>query len=239
MVNALITLAGPLPPIDVDRFVKALEAIFTDWVFALKSPDAEWWERSSATNWLRYIAVAQEFGVPVALETIQFFRATVLYDSIAVRLNKNVDFAHEWQRYAESAGRAARKRTRKLIHKRLGGFTKMDYLRIEQAVDTASQFFFKVQRSADIPIFQFRNIAGKISYITSLLLRVGFLGVLAGGVAVIVDQVAARLLGYNIVWSSSIETMMSNRLVQLISLIVAVVVVRRVIIRLNDPDMTR
>src|SRR6516165_7719104 len=72
MVNALITLAGPLPPIDVDRFVKALEAIFTDWVFALKSPDAEWWERSSATNWLRYIAVAQEFGVPVALETIQF-----------------------------------------------------------------------------------------------------------------------------------------------------------------------
>ncbi len=80
MVNALIALAGPLPPIDVDRFTKALEGIFTDWVFALKSPDAEWWERSSATNWLRYIAVAQEFGVPVALETIQFFRATVLYE---------------------------------------------------------------------------------------------------------------------------------------------------------------
>ena len=105
MVNALITLAGPLPPIDVDRFVKALEAIFTDWVFALKSSDAEWWERSSATNWLRYIAVAQEFGVPVALETIQFFRATVLYDSIAIRLDKDVDFAQQWKLYAESAGK--------------------------------------------------------------------------------------------------------------------------------------
>jgi predicted unusual protein kinase regulating ubiquinone biosynthesis (AarF/ABC1/UbiB family) len=238
MVNALITLAGPFPPIDVDRFVKALEAIFTDWVFALKSPDAEWWERSSATNWLRYIAVAQEFGVPVALETIQFFRATVLYDSIAIRLNKDVDIAHEWKVYAESAGRAARKRTRRLIQKRLGGLTKMDYLRIEQAVDTASQFFFKVQRSADIPIFQFRNIVGKISYITSLLLRVGFLGILAGGVAVIVDQLAERLFGYTIVWSSTIEAMMSYRLVQLILLIAAVVLIRRVIIRLNDPDMT-
>ena len=80
MVNALIALAGPLPPIDVDRFTKALEEIFTEWVFALKSPDAEWWERSSATNWFRYIAVAQEFGVPIGLETIQFFRATVLYE---------------------------------------------------------------------------------------------------------------------------------------------------------------
>jgi ubiquinone biosynthesis protein len=239
MVNALIMLAGPLPPIDVDRFVKALEAIITDWVFALKSDDAEWWERSSAINWFRYISVAQEFGVPLGLEMIQFFRATVLYDSIAVRLHKDVDIAHEWKIYAEAAGKAARKRTRKLISKRLGGLTKTDYLRIEQAVDTASQFLFKIQRSADIPIFQFRNIVGKISYIASLLLRIGFLAMLAGAVAVLVDQVAARWFGHTIVWSSMIDDMMSYRSVQLILLIVAVVIVRRIIIRLNDPDLTR
>jgi ubiquinone biosynthesis protein len=239
MANALITLAGPLPPIDVERFVKALETIFTDWVFALKSPDAEWWERSYATNWLRYIAAAQEFGVPIGLETIQFFRATVLYDTMAIRLHKDVDIAREWKVYAESAGKAARKRTQKLIHKRLEGLTKIDYLRIEQAFDTASQFLFKIQRSADIPIYQFRHIAGKISYITSLLLRVGSLGILAGGVAVIVDQVAKRLFGYTIAWSSTIDAIMSDRFVQLILLVVAVVLVRRVIIRLNDPDMAR
>jgi ubiquinone biosynthesis protein len=238
MVNTLITLAGPLPPIDVDRFVKALETIFTDWVFALKSPDAEWWERSSATNWLRYIAVAQEFGVPVALETIQFFRATVLYDSIAIRLNKDVDIVQAWNVYAASAGKAARKRTQKFIRKRIGGLTKMDYLRLEQAVDTAGQFLFKIQRSADIPIFQFRNIAGKISYITSLLLRVGYLGILLGGVALIVDQVSERLFGYAIPWASMVEKLMSYTTVQLLLLVVAVVLVRRVIIRLNDPDMT-
>jgi predicted unusual protein kinase regulating ubiquinone biosynthesis (AarF/ABC1/UbiB family) len=236
MVNSLITLAGPLPPIDVDRFVKAIETIFADWVFAIKSSDAEWWERSSATNWLRYIGVAQEFGVPVALETIQFFRATVLYDSIVIRLNKDIDIAHEWKLYADSAGKAARKRTQKLVRKRLGGLTKMDYLRIEQAFDMASQFLFKVQRNADIPTVEFRNIAGKISYTMSLLLRLGYLGILGGGVAVIVNQIAERLFGYNIAWSSMIEAMMSYRLVQLILLIVAVVLVRRIIIRLNDPD---
>jgi ubiquinone biosynthesis protein len=239
MVNTLITLAGPLPPIDVDRFSKALEAIFTDWVFAINSSDAEWWERSLATNWLRYVAVAQKFGVPVSLEAIQFFRATVLYDSIVVRLNKDIDIVREWKLYAESAGRAARKRTQKLIRKRLGGLTNMDYLLIEQAFDTASQFLFKLQRNADIPTVEFRNIVGKISYTISLLLRIGYLGILGGVVAVIVDQVAERLFGYTIVWSSMIETMMSYRLVQMILLIIAVVLVRRIIIRLNDPDMTR
>jgi ubiquinone biosynthesis protein len=239
MVSALITLAGPLPPIDVDRFVKAIEAIFTDWVFAIKSPDAEWWERSSAANWLRYIAVAQEFGVPVALETIQFFRATVLYDSIAIRLNKDIDIAREWKVYTESAGKAARKRTQKLIRKRLNGLTKMDYLRFEQALDMASQFLFKIQRSADIPTVEFRNIAGKISYTISLLLRLGLMGMLAGGVALIVDQVAERLFGHTIVWSSMLESMMSYRMVQLILLVVAVVIVRRIVIRLNDPDVFR
>jgi ubiquinone biosynthesis protein len=239
MVNTLVTLASPLPPIDVDRFVKALEAIFTDWVFALKSPDAEWWERSSGTSWLRYIVVAQEFGVPIGIETIQFFRATALYDSMAIRLNKDVDIVHEWNVYAASAGRAARKRTQKLIRKRLGGLTNMDYLRLEQAVDTANQFLFKIQRSADIPIYHFRNIAGKMSYISSLLLRVGYLGILAGGVAVIVDQVSERLFGYTIPWSSMLEGLMSNTLVQLTLLVIAVVLVRRVIIRLNDPDTNR
>jgi ubiquinone biosynthesis protein len=239
MVNTLITLAGPLPPIDVDRFSKALEAIFTDWVFAINSSDAEWWERSLATNWLRYVAVAQEFGVPVSLEAIQFFRATVLYDSIVVRLNKDIDIVREWKLYAESAGRAARKRTQRLIRKRLGGLTNMDYLLIEQAIDTGSQFLFRLQRNADIPTVEFRNIVGKISYTMSLLLRIGYLGILGGVVAVIVDQVAERLFGYTIVWSSMIETMMSYRLVQLIFLIIAVVLVRRIMIRLNDPDMTR
>jgi hypothetical protein len=115
----------------------------------------------------------------------------------------------------------------------------MDYLRLEQAVDTANQFLFKIQRSADIPIYHFRNVAGKISYISSLLLRVGYLGILSGGVALIVDQVSERLFGYNVPWSSMLEGLMSYTPVQLTLLIIAVVLVRRVIIRLNDPDMNR
>src|SRR5262249_28141349 len=91
MGQASINLAGRLPPIDVDELLQATEEIYADWVYAVSSTDAEWWEKSTAQNWLRYINVAREYGVPVAMETIQFFRATLLYDSILVRLDKDLD----------------------------------------------------------------------------------------------------------------------------------------------------
>jgi ubiquinone biosynthesis protein len=239
MVNAMVTLAGPLPPIDVDGFVKALEAIFTDWVYAIKSTDAEWWERGFAINWLRYVAVAQEFGVPISLETIQFFRATVIHDSIVLRLNKDIDIVQEWTIYTEWAGRTARKRMHKQVRKRLGGFTKMDYLRIEQGIDIADQFLFKLQRSVDIPVVEFRNIAGKISYVMSLLIRIGYFGIVGGAAAVVVDQIAKRLFDHAIDWPQLIELLMTYRLTQLILVVASLVLIRRILIRLSEPDANR
>src|SRR5262249_49237251 len=61
MVNCSIVLAGPLPPVDVERVSKEFEEIYADWVYAQRSTDAEWWERSSAHAWLRYIEIARKF----------------------------------------------------------------------------------------------------------------------------------------------------------------------------------
>jgi hypothetical protein len=76
MVRSSITLAGRLPAINVDDVLEAMEEIYADWVYAISSTDAEWWERCSAQTWLRHIKGAREFGMPVTLEMIQFFRAT-------------------------------------------------------------------------------------------------------------------------------------------------------------------
>src|SRR5262249_48143875 len=100
MVRASIQLAGPLPPMDVGTLTAAMEGIFADWAYAVSSTDAEWWERSSAQTWLRYITVAREYGIPVSSETIQFFRATFLCDCIVVRLDKDTDPSQEWKLYA-------------------------------------------------------------------------------------------------------------------------------------------
>jgi predicted unusual protein kinase regulating ubiquinone biosynthesis (AarF/ABC1/UbiB family) len=236
MVNCAITLAGPLPPIDVERVSKEFEEIYADWVYAQKSTDAEWWERSSAQAWLRYIEVARKFAFPVNLETIQFFRATFLYDSIINRLDHKIDLTREFESYIRQSAKEARRRVQKNMKKRLWGLTDRDYLNVEQIADSATQFVFNLQRKIEQPVVQYRNIVGKIAYTASLLLRLGYLAATGLGIALLVDSFSKQWLNYEIDWSRVLERMTTFGWVQVISLIVALVVVRRIVIRLNQPD---
>lgn len=236
MVQCSINLAGPLPPVDVDGIFKAMEDIYADWVYAVVSSDAEWWERSSAQNWLRYINVARHFGIPVSLETIQFFRATLLYDSIFVRLDPHIDAVVEWKRYARQAGKDARRRVRKQARKRLFGPTKMDYLRIEQFTDMASQFAFRLQRSVEDPIVHFKNIVGKIAYTLSMVLRLAYLAVTVVALALVAEFISERWFGRSISWSAILEMVASVGWFQLVLLLAALIIIRRVLLRMNEPD---
>jgi len=238
MVHCSINLAGRLPPVDVDTVLKKMEDIYADWVYAVNSTDAEWWERSSAQNWLRYINVAREHGIPVSLETIQFFRATLLYDSILVRLDKDVDPVKEWTSYARQAGKDARRRVRRSLQKRICGPTTMDYLKIEQLGDIATQFVFRFQRSVEDPIVHFRNIVGKIAYSMSMLLRLTYIAATLVGLALVADFSAERWFGTRISWSGILETALSSGWTQIVVLVGALVVIRRVLIRMNEPDRT-
>src|SRR5262245_8683911 len=236
MTQCTMNLAGRLPPIDVDKVFKAMEDIYADWTYAVTSTDAEWWERSSAQNWLRYINVARENGIPVSLETIQFFRATLLYDSIMVRLDPDIDAVEEWKRYARRAGKDARRRVRRRARKRIWGPTKMDYLRIEQFSDMATQFAFKLQRTVEDPVIHFRNIVGKIAYTVSVLLRFAYLAVAAVGVTLVAEFIAQRWFGRTIAWSDFLEAAASLGWLQIALLVAVLIVIRHVLLRMIKPD---
>jgi ubiquinone biosynthesis protein len=236
MVHCSIHLAGRIPPIDVDRALKAMEEIYADWVYAANSTDAEWWERSTAQTWLRYINVAQHFGIPASLETLHFFRATFLYDSMIVRLDKTVDPIREWGNYAKQAGKDARKRVLGFAKKRIYGPTNMDYVRVEQLADIANQFVFRLQRSVEDPIVNFRNIVGKIAYSLSMLLRVAYLTLGFIGLSLIARVAAENWFGHKISLAEILETVTSNIWLQIIVLLALLVVIRHILIRLNEPD---
>lgn len=237
MVRCALTFVEPLPPIDVDKFTNALEDIFFDWVHATASHDAEWWERSTAQNWLRYISVARQFSVPVNRETMQFFRTTLLYDSIIMRLNKDLDFAGEYERYAEEAARVARRRVRRYVRKRLGGATKMDYLRIEQLADTTNQFLFRFQRTIEDPIVGFRQMVGKVAYFVSMLLRISSVGIILLGIGIIAKILAGRWLGHDVTFSELFEFLSSKWWLQIPLLIFVLLLVRRLLVRVSDPEI--
>jgi predicted unusual protein kinase regulating ubiquinone biosynthesis (AarF/ABC1/UbiB family) len=236
MVNCSLNLGGPLPPIDVHGVSKEIEQIYADWLYAMKSKDAEWWERSSAQAWLRYIEIARKYNIPVTLETIQFFRATVLYDSTITRLNRDIDFTKEYKVYARIANKRARKRVQKRMRMRLDGPTDQDYMNFEQISDSITQFVFNIGRTVENQTVHFRSIVGKISYVAALFLRLGYLAAFALGTGLLVDTLSSRLFGHKIDWPSILEAISSFGWVQLTLVVVLLVLIRRVVLRLSMPD---
>jgi ubiquinone biosynthesis protein len=236
MVNCALTLLGPLPPMDVEGVRHELEKIYADAVYAMKSEDAEWWEKSAAQGWLRFLEVARQFNIPAGYDTIQFFRTTFAYDAVIMRLNKDLNVTKEWEAYAKEAAKEARERVRKSFKERRRGLTDADYQNMEEFGDMITQFFFQVQRNIENPIIHFRNIVGKIAYIASLVLKLGYLIAAGIGLGLIANAVWRRWFGTEIDWASVLERATTFGWVQLALIAVILIVIRRIIIRLNLPD---
>jgi ubiquinone biosynthesis protein len=236
MVNTALNLIGPLPPMDVERIRLDMERLYAEGVYAMNSHDAEWWERSTAQGWLRFMEIARQFNMPVSFETIQLFRTTFAYDAVIVRLNKDIDVTKEWEVYFRERAREAKQRVKKNLKQRLSGPTDMDYLQMEEFADTVTQLGFRLQRSIENPIIHFRNIVGKMAYIASLFLKLGYLLVAAIGIGLIADWALRRWFGRSIDWTSILERATTFGWVQLVLIVILLVMIRRIVIRLGLPD---
>jgi ubiquinone biosynthesis protein len=236
IANTALSLGGSLPPMDVDRVRGEMEKIYSDWVYAMNSRDAEWWEKSSGQAWLRFMEVAREFNMPANYESIQFFRTSFSYDSIITRLNKDINIVKEYETYARQAGKEARDRVKQSLRQRLCGPTDFDYLQLEEFGDMLAQSFFQLQRNIETPIFQFKNIVGKIAYIASLLLKLGYFVAAGIGIALITNAIARRWFGRELDWGWMLERATTFGWLQLALIAIVLIVIRRIVIRLNMPD---
>jgi ubiquinone biosynthesis protein len=236
MVNCSLSLLGPLPPLDVERIRHELEKIYADWIYAVNSKDAEWWEKSSAQAWLRFLEVAREFRIPASGEMIQFFRTSFSYDAIITRLDKNLDVASALGAYARQAAKEARQRVRNSLRQRRWGLTDMDYLQLEEFGDMITQGIFQLQRNIENPIIHFKNIVGKIAYIASLFLKLGYLAASVIGFGLIAHAIARRWFGYEIDLTSILQWATTFGWLQLAVIALILVVIRRIVIRLSLPD---
>ncbi|MGA2219174.1 MAG: AarF/UbiB family protein, partial [Terracidiphilus sp.] len=172
MVQAALAILEPLPPIDVDEFSKRVEGIFWQDLYAFKSKHTEWWERTSAKIWIRFLTLAREYNIPLNLNTLKMIRSTLLYETIAARLHPEVNAYKEHRVYNNTAGKRARKRVHKQVLKFLfKGPSNESYLAIEQLADMANRTVYLAQRWLDSPPFQFTNLVDKASMAISTFLR--------------------------------------------------------------------
>jgi ubiquinone biosynthesis protein len=172
MVQSAVALLEPLPPIDIDELSKRLENLFWEHLNAYRSKHTQWWERTSARVWIKYMELAREYNAPLALNTLRMIRSTLLYETVAARLYGRVNTFKEHRRYLKTAGKQARKRVRsKFASFLLKGPNVDDYRTFEQLMDMGNRTMYLAQRWLDQPPFHFSLMVDKFVYAVSVILR--------------------------------------------------------------------
>ena len=186
MVQCVLALLEPLPPIDIDALTKEVEGVFTDSIHALKSGHCEWWERTSAGVWIGFMRMARKYHIQIDLDTLRMIRSTLLYDTLAARLWADLDVYREYQEYRKLMAAAARKRFRKRLRRLWKkGIDDRAFLRLEELVDLGNRVAYHLQRTLDSPSYRFTFLAGKAVFAISSAIHWLVLSLTAGAVGAV------------------------------------------------------
>ena len=165
MVQCVLSLLEPLPPIDVDGLTQKVTEVLLRSVRAIDSPNAAWWERTSAGVWLSFMTVVRAYDIRVDIDVLRMIRSTLLYDTLALRLDPQLDIYGEYQRYRKVVAKRAKKRLRKSIRRLFrGDIDDRWFLRLEESTQVLQRSFFRLERALDSPTYRFMFLAGKAGF---------------------------------------------------------------------------
>ncbi len=239
MARLSLTLLEPLPPIDTEKVIKAVENVYWEALIATRSRHSQWWERTSAQLWLGFFRVTSKFQIPMSFDTVRMIRATLLYDTLAARLDHDIDIGREYRRYVKDAGLEARQRLYKSARSRLEkGLTGRDFLRLEQMVKMSDKAIYQANRLLNLRTFNFAALVSK--FVSSVVLTLSLLFQLLVITAVIVITYSVWQQWVQGVEASFIETLrqiISNRWYQIMMILLTIISVRRILFRLSDKEV--
>ena len=112
MARGTLKLFEPLPPLDEKALFQEAEAEYTRVLTIFKSAHehTEWWERTSVRQWMSFFKFSRENNISVTIHTLRMIRATLLYDTVAVRICKDVDRFKEYLRFKKFRENQAKNR---------------------------------------------------------------------------------------------------------------------------------
>jgi hypothetical protein len=103
-------------------------------------------------------------------------RGTMLYDTLAARLNPDLDIHQEYKHFRVDAGIEARDHIKDGFVDRLrhGGLTPEDYLRLEQLMNEGEQIVFQARRALHDVHYNIAPLVTRLASAIGLLYSVGF-----------------------------------------------------------------
>jgi predicted unusual protein kinase regulating ubiquinone biosynthesis (AarF/ABC1/UbiB family) len=238
MVQAALAIIEPLPPIDKDSFGLRLEAMFWNDLYAIKSKHSEWHERISARMWIGFLKLSREFNVPMRLNTLRMIRASMLADTLAARLDHNQDPYDEYRHYERGAGRRAKQRVFKRVHRILGPGK---WVRLEQGIESGVKLFYTFQRTVDsLASIGIIPLIGKAAEVFGIILKSVFYAVVLAGVwatgILIHNVVTGAPVSERVILHIIFDLVVNNGWYQVAAMLPVVLIGRRILIRLRDRD---
>jgi predicted unusual protein kinase regulating ubiquinone biosynthesis (AarF/ABC1/UbiB family) len=171
MVQVFTEMISPLPHLDLEAFSRFAERQTWHWLYAFESRSSEWWERTSAAMWIRMFEATRRFRIPVNARMVRLMRSTLLYETIAARLDDTIEMEKLFLRYEGDAERRALERLYYSITRFRPGRL---VLEAERLVETGRRLVHRIEALADDPTARFQSVLSKASHAASAVLRLAF-----------------------------------------------------------------
>jgi hypothetical protein len=164
-------------------------------------------------------------------------RATMLYDTISARLDKDIDFYEEFRKNERRAGRRLRNDLGKKIADTFEhGIDPKYFLRLEQWGNLGNQLLFRLQNTAYANPFRFARMVSKGYYFLNVLFRSVFFICVVTALITLGRMIFGRSDGKRPGFFSQLDHIYSNSWYQAGLALFLLLVARKVLLRWNDKD---
>lgn len=241
MARASLVLMEPLPPIDVIELTQELETYNWQLIYALEAaPESiTWQERTSVMQWVGIIELAQKYGVVIDIQVLRLLRSTLLFESMAIRLDRTIDFVEEYREFNHYKAEQARRRVTDSVLNQLNGESSEQLIiRLDRIAQTVEGLFFRTMHMFSLPSVNFSALMSKWSFAVYIYIR--FLG---QALALTLLTILTVILNLYFIARQPIdvlgvvEDVITNPVYQIVILILLLVNGRTVLFRLDDKEV--
>jgi predicted unusual protein kinase regulating ubiquinone biosynthesis (AarF/ABC1/UbiB family) len=235
MTRGLLSLLEPMPAVDMPALVKEAQEEYMRVLHTFNTPAiyTQYWERTSARQWIVMISLARKFKVPLNLHTLRMIRATLLYDTIVLRLDNQLDRYHEYMLFMKDRARLIKLRWRERLRDNSGDSF---FLNIEEFGQTLDDLLIRTQATLSRPLLNFGSTVDKWIFAVSVFSR------LLGRILIVTILLVALVnlwqyvTGTAVAWSSALSLVAQNRVYQLALLAGLLISLRQIAFRFRDRD---
>ena len=238
MSRATLILMEPIPPVDVPALVKETQEEYLRVMHTFNTPPqfTQYWERTSARQWLTMIRAARKFKLPSNLHMLRMIRATLLYDSIVLRLDNHLNRYDEYTLFMKDLAQLVKQKWRTQLHDNSGdGF----FLNVEEAGNALNDLLLRMQSAVGRPIVTLGSTINKGIFSASVLVRLAGRVLFITLLAMLGVQLWHAAAGESVPVAMAFGAVIENQLYQVLVLGALILNLRHIIVRLTEPEVGR